>query len=58
MLKRQIVGVHHRVSPKHLNHYVSEMTWRFDRKDLEHGPRMNDIIACAEGALKYKALIA
>jgi hypothetical protein len=34
------------------------MTWRFNRKDLELGPRMNDIIACAEGALKYKALTA
>jgi transposase-like protein len=57
-LKRQIVGVHHWVSPKHLQKYVDEMSWRFNRRDLKVTPRMNDMFACVEGRLTYKTLIA
>jgi transposase-like protein len=58
LLKRQIIGVHHWVSPKHLSQYVGEMTWRFNRRDLNVTARMNDLFACVEGRLTYKALIA
>ncbi len=58
LLKRQIVGIHHWVSPKHLQRYVDEMTWRYNRRDMKPSPRMNDIFACVEGRLTYKALIA
>lgn len=58
LLKRQIIGVHHWVSPKHLQRYVDEMTWRFNRRDMRVGARMNDIFACVEGRLTYKELIA
>ena len=58
LLKRQIVGIHHWVSPKHLNKYVDEMTWRFNRRDMPVGPRMNDLFTCVEGRLRYKELIA
>ncbi len=57
-LKRQIVGVHHWVSPKHLQKYVDEMAFRFNRRDLKVTPRMNDLFACVEGRLTYKTLIA
>lgn len=58
LLKRQIIGIHHWVSPKHLHRYVDEMTWRFNRRDLEEGHRVNDMFAYVEGRLTYKALIA
>ena len=58
LLKRQINGIHHWVSPKHLSRYADEMTWRFNRRDLKVTPRMNDLFACVEGRLTYKALIA
>jgi transposase-like protein len=58
LLKRQIIGVHHWVSPKHLQKYVDEMSWRYNRRDLKVTPRMNDMFACVEGRLTYKALIA
>lgn len=58
LLKRQIIGVHHWVSTKHLQRYVDEMTWRYNRRDMKPSPRMNDIFACVEGRLTYKALIA
>jgi transposase-like protein len=57
LLKRQIVGIHHWVSPKHLQRYVDEMTWRFNRRDMKVSPRMNDMFSCVEGRLTYKALI-
>jgi transposase-like protein len=58
LLKRQIVGIHHWVSPKHLFRYVDEMTWRFNRRDMRVTARMNDLFACVEGRLTYKGLIA
>lgn len=58
LLKRQIIGVHHWVSPKHLNRYVQEMSWRFNRRDMATGARMNSIFGCVEGRLTYKMLIA
>lgn len=57
LLKRQIIGVHHWVSDKHLNRYVSEMTWRFNRRDMKVTSRMNDLFACVEGRLTYKTLV-
>jgi hypothetical protein len=58
LLKRQITGIHHWVSTKHLQRYVDEMAWRYNRRDMKPSPRMNDIFACVEGRLTYKALIA
>lgn len=58
LLKRQIIGVHHWVSPKHLQRYVDEMTWRYNRRDMKPSPRMNDIFSCIEGRLRYRELTA
>jgi hypothetical protein len=57
LLKRQIIGIHHWVSPKHLQKYADEMAWRFNRRDLKPSPRMNDMFECVGGRLTYKALI-
>jgi transposase-like protein len=58
LLKRQIIGIHHWVSAKHLQKYVNEMAWRFNRRDMDPAPRMNDIFSSVAGHLTYKALIA
>ncbi len=58
LLKRQIYGIHHWVSAKHLNRYVSEMTWRFNRRGMKTTGRMNDLFTCVEGRLTYKVLIS
>ena len=58
LLKRQIVGIHHWVSDKHLNRYVGEMSWRFNRRDLKVTARMNSLFECVEGRLTYAMLIA
>lgn len=58
LLKRQIIGIHHWVSPKHLDAYVSEMTFRFNRREMTKGDRVNNLLAQIEGPLPYKVLIA
>lgn len=59
LLKRQIVGIHHVVSPKHLSRYLDEMTWRFNRRDQEDGARLNSLLASADrNPLPYRELIA
>lgn len=58
LLKRQIYGIHHWVSAKHLQKYANEMAWRYNRRDMKPSPRMNGLFECVEGRLKYKTLIA
>jgi transposase-like protein len=58
LLKRQIVGTHHWVSPKHLQQYVSEMTWRMNRRAMTGQERINALCSAVEGRLTYKNLIA
>lgn len=57
LLKRQIVGIHHFVSPKHLNSYVNESAWRFNLRGIGEGARVNELLASASGRLRYKELI-
>jgi hypothetical protein len=58
LLKRQIIGTHHWVSPKHLDQYVSEMTWRMNRRRMSPQDRINALFGAVEGRLTYKALTA
>lgn len=58
LFKRQIVGTHHWLSPKHLSRYLGEMTWRFNLREMDEGDRVNALLAQTTGRLTYKALIA
>ena len=58
LFKRQIVGTHHWLSPKHLSRYVQEMTWRFNLREMAEGDRVNALLAQTTGRLTYKALVA
>jgi hypothetical protein len=58
LLKRQIYGTHHWVSPKHLSRYVGEMTWRYSRRRMGEGERLNALIAGSGGRLTYRGLVA
>jgi transposase-like protein/IS1 family transposase len=57
-LKRQIIGIHHWVSPKHLQRYVNESAYRVNRRDMPKGERVNNLLAQTEGPIPYKVLIA
>lgn len=59
LLKRQIIGIHHWVSPKHLHRYVGEMSYRVNRREMAKGDRVNDLLGLTDGRhLPYKVLIA
>ena len=56
LFKRQVYGVHHHVSTKHLDAYLSEMCYRYSRREMEVGERIDDLLTRVEGRLTYKAL--
>jgi transposase-like protein len=58
LFKRQIYGIHHSVSQKHLSRYLSEMTWRYNRRSDDEGRRVNTFLASSHGRLRYRELIA
>ena len=58
LFKRQVLGTHHWVSKKHLQSYVNEMTWRFNRREMGEGERVNDLLKFVEGRLTYAELTA
>ncbi len=58
LFKRQIIGTHHYLSPKHLSRYLTEMTWRFNRREYGEGDRVNALLNQVAGRLTYKELIA
>lgn len=56
LFKRQVFGIHHHVSPKHLGAYLAEMCYRYNRRDLEECERVDDLLGHVSGRLTYKAL--
>ena len=58
-LKRQIYGIHHWVSTKHLDRYVGENVWRYNRRALTETFRFNELLSLTDGnRLTYPELIA
>lgn len=57
LLKKQINGIHHSVSPKHLHRYCNEASYRYNRKELAQDERFNDAILGCNTRLTYKELI-
>ena len=58
ILKKQIDGIHHSVSPKHLQRYCNESAFRYNHRTAFQDERFADALANCNGSLKYKALTA
>lgn len=58
LLKRQIIGIHHWVSDKHLGHYFGEMNWRYNLREMGEGERVDALVARSSERLRYRELIA
>jgi len=59
LFKRQVDGIHHWISDKHLDRYLGEFAFRFSRRQMGEGSRVDALIADASGRrLTYRALIA
>ena len=59
MLKRAHKGTFHKISPKHLDHYVTEFAGRHNVRDADTVDQMVDVVAGMGGKrLRYNDLIA
>ena len=57
--KRSVVGVYHQMSDHHLDSYLTLFAWRWNRRKMEEGERVNALLAATVGhKLPYKLLIA
>lgn len=57
LLKRQIDGIHHSVSPAHLQRYCNEASFRYNRRTATQDVRFDDVIFNCNKRLTYKQLI-
>jgi hypothetical protein len=58
ILKKQIDGIHHSVSPKHLQRYSYESAFRYNNRKLFQDERFVNVLANCNGSLEYKELTA
>lgn len=56
LLKRQINGIHHYVSPKHLQRYCNEASFRYNAKLITQDERFANAVSNCEGNLTYETL--
>lgn len=56
-LKRSIIGIYHKVSPKHLQKYVDEVTFRFNHRKMSQGERLIQLIAQSTYKVTYKQIV-
>jgi hypothetical protein len=56
-LKRSIFGIYHQVSPKHLQRYCEETSYRYNNRKVTDKERFTQTMCNTEGRLKYKNLI-
>ena len=58
-LKRFLLGTHHKVEQKHLQHYVAEFNYRLNRRIMEPDLMIRLLRACiCAQTITYKQLVA
>jgi len=57
MFKRSIIGVYHNLSPKHLQRYCEETSYRYNTRKMKDGNRFEMSLTNLTGRLPYKELI-
>lgn len=56
LLKKQINGIHHSVSPKHLQRYCNEASFRYNSKHIAQDERFANALSNCEGKLTYDTI--
>lgn len=55
--KRAVHGVYHKVSDEHLDRYLQMFTYRWNRRDMDEGERVNDLLKKTQDSrLTYRRL--
>lgn len=57
IFKRTIYGTYHQISPKHLQKYCAETSFRFNTRKMKDVERFNQVLANTKGRLTYNQLI-
>jgi hypothetical protein len=57
LFKRGIIGIYHQISPKHLQRYCEEFTFRYNSRKIKDGDRFETTFKNIQGRLTYKQLI-
>lgn len=57
LFKRGILGIYHFVSPKHLDQYVTEFTYRYNTRKLTDSHRFALVLTNSNNKVKYNQLI-
>jgi hypothetical protein len=53
ILKKQLDGIHHSVSQKHLQRYVNESSFRYNNRKAFQDERFDKVVGNCEGSLKW-----
>ena len=57
--KRSIIGIYHHASDKHIDRYLGVFAWRWNRRTMKEGERMNKLLHSTQNRrLTYAELIA
>lgn len=56
LFKRMIIGIYHQISPKHLDRYCDEFTYRYNSRKINDADRFTLSLQKIEGRLDYKTL--
>lgn len=58
LLDRMVTGIYHYVSPKHMQKYLNEFSFRYNSRDKKENTRFNMMLLNTENRLTYKQLIS
>lgn len=58
LFQRSIIGIYHSVSPKHLQAYCDESTFRYNTRASNEGNRVSLTLSKSNGRLTYQTLIS
>jgi ISXO2-like transposase domain len=57
LFKRMVLGTYHQISPKHLQRYCDELTYRYNSRKVKDCERFIQSLKKVEGRLTYNQLI-
>ncbi|MDH6305179.1 transposase-like protein [Parabacteroides sp. PF5-5] len=55
--KRAIIGIYHCLSPKHLQRYFDEFTFRYNTRKMKEGERVNKMLSLCYVRMTYQNLV-